>query len=68
MASSLGLASSVGLVNSNVSASTAATTVVNPMTTTDRGLIQRQREVMKMQDEMIFDIEKGVDKLHSTVS
>lgn len=34
------------------------------MTTTDRGLIQRQRDVMKMQDDMILDIETGLDSLH----
>lgn len=36
----------------------------NPMTTTDRGLIQKQSDVIKLQDEMIADIESGVDRLH----
>lgn len=46
--------------------SSANTTVINPLTTTDRGLVQRQKEVMKMQDDMILDIEKGVDRIHQT--
>lgn len=41
---------------------------INPLLTSDRALIQRQREVMKMQDEMLVDIEKGVDRLHTQVS
>ena len=39
----------------------------NPMATSDKALLQRQREVMKMQDEMLGDIEKGVDRLHNQV-
>ena len=38
---------------------------LNPMQTTDKGLIQRQQEVMKMQDDMLVDIGHGVDRLHN---
>lgn len=41
--------------------------VINPLATSDRGLIQRQQEVMRQQDEVILDIERGVDRLHNTV-
>lgn len=34
------------------------------MNTTDRGLVQRQRDVMKLQDDMIMEIEQGVGTLH----
>mmetsp|Transcript_17303 Transcript_17303/g.58746 ORF Transcript_17303/g.58746 Transcript_17303/m.58746 type:complete len:195 (-) Transcript_17303:51-635(-) len=30
----------------------------------DQALVQRQRDVMSLQDDMINDIEKGVDRLH----
>ncbi len=40
---------------------------INPLLTSDRALIQRQREVMQMQDSMLVDIEKGVDRLHNQV-
>ncbi len=40
----------------------------NPLTMSDRGLIQRQQEVMQQQDAMLGQIEKGVDRLHSQVS
>eukprot|EP01033_Poteriospumella_lacustris_P011249 gene11248-7997_t len=36
----------------------------NPMNTTDRGLVQRQKEVMKLQDDMIMEIETGLTSLH----
>lgn len=39
-------------------------TTINPLTTSDRSLIQRQQEVIKMQDSVLLDIEKGVDRLH----
>ena len=39
----------------------------NPMTTSDQGLVQRQKEVIKMQDNMLLDIEKGVDRLQIQV-
>jgi hypothetical protein len=41
---------------------------INPLLVSDRALIQRQREVMKMQDDMLVDIEKGVGRLHEQVS
>lgn len=46
-------------VNSNQSR-----TEYNPMTMSDRALVQRQKDVIKMQDEMLVDIEKGVGRLH----
>jgi hypothetical protein len=38
------------------------------MATSDKGLIQRQKEVIQMQDNMLVDIEKGVDRLQIQVS
>ena len=60
---------------SNLASSTTApsssnpisTATINPLVTTDKALIQRQQEVMKMQDNMIVDIERGVDRLHDKV-
>lgn len=37
------------------------------MNTTDRGLVQRQKEVMKLQDDMILEIETGLTTLHGKV-
>jgi hypothetical protein len=37
------------------------------MNTTDRGLVQRQKEVMKLQDDMIMEIETGLTSLHGKV-
>lgn len=71
-----GSAVSMGLISSSAASSGAyvsstsangSSTVHNPLNTSDQGLVQRQKEVMKMQDDMILDIEKGVDKLHQTV-
>lgn len=39
----------------------------NPLTMSDRGLVQRQQEVMAQQDAVLGQIEKGVDRLHSQV-
>jgi hypothetical protein len=36
----------------------------NPINTTDRGLVQRQKEVMRLQDDMILEIESGLTTLH----
>ena len=36
----------------------------NPVSTSDRGLIHKQEDIIKMQDDMILDIESGVDRLH----
>eukprot|EP00981_Chlorochromonas_danica_P013730 scaffold6806_cov177-Ochromonas_danica.AAC.2 len=41
----------------------STTTTINPLAS-DRSLIQRQQEVIKMQDAVLLDIEKGVDRLH----
>lgn len=40
----------------------------NPLTLSDRGLVQRQQEVIQQQDQMLSQIERGVDRLHSQVS
>jgi hypothetical protein len=37
------------------------------MAMSDRALVQRQKDVIKMQDEMLVDIEKGVGRLHEKV-
>jgi hypothetical protein len=37
----------------------------NPVATSDRALVQRQQEVIKLQDDMLLDVEKGVDRLHN---
>ncbi len=34
----------------------------------DKSLAQRQKEVMKLQDDMLLDIESGVGRLHDKVS
>ncbi|RYY81537.1 hypothetical protein EON63_15210 [archaeon] len=41
---------------------------LNPLAASDKALIQRQHEVIKMQDEVLLDIEKGVDRLHGQVA
>lgn len=38
----------------------------NPLTS-DQALLQRQRDIMKMQDDMLLDIEVGVGRLHEKV-
>ncbi len=32
--------------------------------TTDAGLVQRQQDIMKLQDDMVLEIESGVGRLH----
>ena len=49
------------------SESKTAEVSMNPINTSDRGLIQRQQDVIKLQDEMVLDISKGVDRLHDQV-
>ena len=39
----------------------------NPISTTDGGLALRQKEIMRMQDSIILDIESGVERLHGKV-
>lgn len=41
--------------------------ITNPLRDTDANLMQRQRDVMKMQDSALLDIGKGVDRLHDQV-
>jgi hypothetical protein len=43
-------------------------TSFNPINTSDKGLMQRQQEVMGLQDEMLLDISKGVDRLYIQVA
>lgn len=40
---------------------------MNPIQTSNKGLVQRQQDVMKKQDEIILEIGKGVDRLHVQV-
>jgi len=42
--------------------------VHNPLNISDKGLILRQQQVMKEQDKVLLDIEKGVDRLHQQVN
>ncbi len=62
-----GLAAGAAAGNST---STPSDSTSNPMISpysnvTNKGLIQRQKEILKMQDEAIEDISKGVDRLHN---
>jgi hypothetical protein len=41
---------------------------VNPLALTDRGLVQRQMEVIAQQDAMLGQIEQGVGRLHNQVT
>ncbi len=38
------------------------------MTMSDRALVQKQKDVIKLQDEMLLDIESGVGRLHEKVA
>mmetsp|Transcript_17266 Transcript_17266/g.28868 ORF Transcript_17266/g.28868 Transcript_17266/m.28868 type:complete len:208 (-) Transcript_17266:187-810(-) len=49
----------------NNSSNVGSGVALNPMQTTDKGLIQRQKDVMKLQDDMLVDIGHGVDRLHN---
>lgn len=56
--------------NSNFStqpAANEAAVAMNPLNTSDRGLVQRQKDIIKLQDDMMLDISKGVDRLHDQV-
>lgn len=44
------------------------TTAYNPVTMSDRALVQKQKDVIKLQDEMLLDIESGVGRLHEKVN
>ena len=37
---------------------------MNPLQLNDSGLLQRQKDVIQMQDEMVGDLGRGVDRLH----
>jgi hypothetical protein len=47
--------------------SSKSTATQNPLTS-DQALLQRQRDIIKMQDDMLLDIEVGVGRLHEKVS
>lgn len=53
--------------NRGAAAPTAGNTEYNPMTMSDRALVQKQKDVIKLQDEMLLDIESGVGRLHEKV-
>jgi hypothetical protein len=61
-----GIAMSSASTFSSSTSANGTSTVHNPLMTSDQGLIQRQRQVLKLQDEALLDIEKGVDRLHQT--
>lgn len=52
-----------GAVSNAPSASTGATTH-NPLNVSDRGLALQQQQMIKEQDKIMLDIEKGVSRLH----
>lgn len=47
-----------------IGSSSGRTGTYNPLATSDKGLVQRQKDIMQLQDEMVLDIESGVDRLH----
>ena len=49
--------------NNNKSSNNNSDTM-NPMQTSDKGLVQRQRDIIKLQDEMLDEISHGMDTLH----
>ncbi len=50
--------------NNPVGSAPVGDDTMNPMSTSDRGLVQRQRDIIKLQDEIVDDISRGVDVLH----
>lgn len=60
------LLENVGKSSSSFSVTTSSheTAAMNPMQMNDASLLQRQRDVMSMQDSMVTDIGRGVDRLH----
>ena len=56
--------SATSISSSSSSSSATATTTYNPVATSEKQLIQRQHDIMRIQDEMILDIGSGVDRLH----
>lgn len=42
----------------------SSSSAFNPINSSDRGLVQRQTEIIKLQDEMLEDIDEGVSRLH----
>lgn len=47
----------------SIDSSKANTATANPMMS-DQALLQRQRDILKLQDDMLLDIESGVGRLH----
>ena len=60
----------IGIAGNSVPPTTGPGEVsLNPLNSaTSSGLVQRQQDVIKMQDEMILEIGIGVDRLHGQVS
>ena len=51
-------------LSSSSSSSSSSSTAYNPVATSEKQLIQRQQDIMRIQDEMILDIGTGVGRLH----
>ena len=56
----------VGRSNPNTGGGVPSSTM-NPLQLNDTGLLQRQKDVIKMQDDMVMDLGKGVDRMHHQV-
>jgi hypothetical protein len=41
--------------------------VINPITAGNQELLQRQEDIIKLQDDALMDISKGIDRLHEQV-
>lgn len=54
--------------SANASPKSVEISTINPLAASDKALIQRQHEVIKMQDNILKDIEEGVDRLHDKVT
>ena len=50
--------------SSSARVSNGESTVLNPVSLSDRGLVQRQEQTIRDQDSIIQDIGSGVDRLH----
>lgn len=53
-----------GMAVGSGTVSASSSSSYNPLATSDSGLVMRQREQMRLQDEMLVDIEKGVGRMH----
>ena len=50
--------------STNTNQGISAPTSYNPVSTSDQGLLQRQKDMIKVQDDMLLDIGAGVNRLH----